>query len=155
MSLESLPGFIEWQRQDPSLRWPMHLFVNTRIETLYSVSRLFWPALLEREGGLFLADWFNEESFVHWRGQTDDMSLIESMLNRRWVHDLVDDTHHTPAEYLHQLGQIIAACWRARLREATGDDAYEVWVQFSAQDEECAIGFHRKVSRRRGTSTSI
>lgn len=146
LPLAAIPAFVEWKASDPAFDWPGFLFATSSIEGLFSASRLFWPALREHGGGVFLADWFDASLFDEWMAKLGgDVSRVEHVMNRRWVNQLVHDTGDMPAEHLHHLGRIIAECWRARLDKTCGAGHHEVLLTFSEEDEECSLTFHRRV----------
>ena len=87
------------------------------MELEYAFAALFWPELLEYQGGVFLAERFNVETFQHWLNALDgNLTEVEAMLNHVYVAELfmnavTDDV--VPVHVYERFAESLANCWQA------------------------------------------
>jgi hypothetical protein len=94
-------------------------FVNFKgsMELGYAFASLFWPELIEVQGGIFVAEQFGQDSFDHWfESLGGSLTRVEAMMNHLHVNDIflnapIDD--HLPSSVDRRFAESLAGCWRA------------------------------------------
>lgn len=94
-------------------------FVNFKgsMELGYAFASLFWPELIEFQGGIFVAEQFREDSFDQWMQSLDgSLTKVEAVMNHLHVNDLFLNTpsdDNLPSSVNMRFAASLAGCWRA------------------------------------------
>lgn len=88
---------------------------------------LFWPDFVEHDGGIFLAEAFNQEIYEQWKAELgNDIAAIERVMNHQHIDDLLPGAEIVGIDNLFSLGQVIQQMWENRLKSFYPDRTFQV-----------------------------
>jgi hypothetical protein len=94
-----------------------YLFGVGNIETAIVFTKLFWPDFVEYEGGIFLSEAFNNQTYEQYKIQLGDSGVgLEPVINHQYIDDILPGIQNISAENLSFLGQTLVQMWKARLK---------------------------------------
>ena len=138
LKAEQLLDFQQWKKvngDDFSL-WD-YLFGVSNVEIAIAFTKLFWPDLIECEGGIFLAAAFNPEIYAQWKAKFgNDITSIERAINHQHVDDILPGAEQVGMDNLYYLGDAIAQMWQSRLKSLYPERRFEVCCN---RDENAVI----------------
>lgn len=144
----SLPRLAEWAKADPQFTPLTWLHAEADIEMAVAFTALFWPELVEHDGGIFLRESFDPEVHAQWKEKLgEDAPAIERVMNHRHVADLLPGADHVGFANLQHLGHVLAATWRTRLADAFPERQFDVIYSEDPEDEEVIITFSQAAAR--------
>lgn len=118
LNTDQLIDFQQWKKAnggDFSL-WD-YLFGVANVEVAIVFTKLFWPDFVEHEGGIFLSEAFNIQTYDRWKAQLgNDITSIERVMNHQHIDDILPGSDKVGADNLYYLGQAIAQMWESRLK---------------------------------------
>lgn len=142
IEVSTLPGLAEWAKADPQVTPLTWLHGSADIQMAVAFTALFWPDLVEHDGGVFLQESFNPEFHAQWKAKLgDDVSAIERVMNHRHVGDLLPGADRVGFANLQHLGHVLAATWRTRLADAFPERQFEVSCNEDLENEEVTVTF--------------
>lgn len=142
IEVSTLPRLSAWAAMDPAITPLGWLHAESDIETAVAFTALFWPELVEHDGGIFLREFFDPEVYEDWKRKLgSDTAAIERVMNHRHIADLLPGADGVGFKNLQHLGEVLAATWRARLASAFPQRPFDVTCHADAGDEEVVIAF--------------
>jgi len=146
IDIRSLPHLAPWADADPQFTPLTWLYAEANVEMAVAFTALFWPDLVEHNGGVFLRAFFDPEVFAQWQEKLgDDIAAIERVMNHRHVGDLLPGAEHVGSGNLRHLGRVLAATWQARLAEMFPHRQLEVRCNEAPEDEDVVITFFQNL----------
>lgn len=133
---EQLTDFQQWKQAngDDFSLWD-YLFGVANAEIAIAFTKLFLPDIIEHEGGIFLAETFNQETYEQWKAKLgNDITAIEKVMNHLHIDDLLPGTEKVGIDNLYYLGNaiaiamrsIIAQMWTSRLKSLFPERKFQV-----------------------------
>ena len=147
LDASGLPILRSWQDGNPESTASMVLHTETTAELALYHTALFWPDLIEHEGGVFLRDGFRVETYRSWRDQGLDPAAIEQVGNRRHI------GHMFPGDWVGyrncvHLASVLRQTWSARLRSSFPHLTFSVDMLCDDENEEVVLTFWRNRAQR-------
>jgi hypothetical protein len=110
---EGLPDYLQWVKTNgPGFTPLKYLRCVANLELAVAFTHLFWPNFVEHDGGIFLADGFDEPNYQDWR-RTESRTNTEKVMNHRHMQDLLQG--EISAANLRHLAETLVAMWKCRL----------------------------------------
>jgi hypothetical protein len=143
--LEQLRDFRQWRAANgEDFGLLNYLYHVGNQELAIAFAALFWPDLVEHDGGVFLAAGFSAEVYAQWRVRLgDDPAAIERMMNHRHVGDLLPGADDVGGKNEWYLGQTIAQMWDCRLARRFPDRHFVVTCERDEDAVEVVVTFHQ------------
>ena len=141
-SLEAsgLPTLNAWRQANPESTASMVLHTETTLELAVYHTALFWPDLVEHEGGVFLRDGFGLRAHGAWCDQGLDTTAIERVMNHRHIEQMLPGDYVGYRNCLH-LGRVLRETWAARLRACFPTYSFSVDMRCDDDNEEVVVTF--------------
>ena len=128
LNTQQLRNFQRWKKannENFSL-WD-YLFRVSRVEVALAFTKLFLPDLIEHEGGIFLAEVFNNEIYEQWKAKlSNDITKIEQVMNHQHIDDILSGADKVGTDNLFYLGQAIKQMWESHLKSLYPNRRFEV-----------------------------
>jgi hypothetical protein len=119
-AIDGLAKFCQRERDGSPWKW---LNIVSDMSMAAAYGKLFWPDLIERDGGIFLRECFTEDSYREWRQQLGgDVKAIERVMNHVHVYDLFMNPkagEPSPGAVLY-FASILGKLWLLRAAEQFG-----------------------------------
>lgn len=128
LNTEQILDFQQWKKAngDEFSLWD-YLFGVSNIEIAIAFTKLFWPDIIEREGGIFLSEAFNPEIYEQWKAKFgNDITSIERVMNHQHIDDMLPGADKVGVDNLYYLGVAIAQMWQSRLKSVYPERRFEV-----------------------------
>jgi hypothetical protein len=133
---EELADFQAWKKANPNLTLGGYAYHNLGPDVAVAVASMFWPQLIEHEGGVFLAESFSKEAFDQWHAQLHgDMREIERMMNHVHLGDLIHAFTQLSTENQQFFANALFNCWRCRVRCAYPERLICVTIEGTGLDQ--------------------
>jgi len=141
LNLDTLFDFQEWRRiNGDSFSLIDYIFVKSNTEVAIAYTKLFWPDLIEHEGGYFLNDFFDESTYLQWRKELGgNIYKIERVMNHIHIEDLFQNLEKVDQSSMLFLGKKISEMWSARL--STLYPSVEFYVTCEQEDYATILSF--------------
>ncbi|GAB4181938.1 MAG: hypothetical protein Fur006_17350 [Coleofasciculaceae cyanobacterium] len=138
LNTDEMSNFQKWKKAngDDFSFWD-YLSGVANVEVALAFTTLFWPDFVKHDGGIFLAEVFNQEIYEQWKAELgDDIAAIERVMNHQHIDDLLPGAESVGIDNLFSLGQVIKQMWENRLKSCYPDRTFQV---FCNQDEYTVI----------------
>lgn len=128
LNSEQLIDFQQWkQANGDDFSLLDYLFGVANAEIAIAFTKLFLPDIIEHEGGIFLAQAFNKETYERWKAKLgNDIIAIEKVMNHLHIDDLLPGTEKVGIDNLFYLGNAISQMWTSRLKSLYPDRNFQV-----------------------------
>lgn len=123
-----MSDFQKWKKAngDDFSLWD-YLSGVANVEVALAFTTLFWPGFVEHDGGIFLAEAFNQELYEQWKAELgNDIAAIERVMNHQHIDDLLPGAETVGIDNLFFLGEVIQQMWENRLNSGYPDRTFQV-----------------------------
>lgn len=122
----------DWVSDLTPLGWLYH---TGSVGHAIAYADLFWPAFVEHDGCVLLAERLDQANFRDWMASTKgDRRAVEAVLNHTHITDLFGDGGTQPTrEQVMYLGRLLREMWAAKLARDFPDRRFVV----SFPEDEC------------------
>ncbi|MEA5509507.1 hypothetical protein VB715_07000 [Crocosphaera sp. UHCC 0190] len=116
--IDNLKNFQRWKAINGEDFSPWdYLFRASRAEVAIILATLFCPEFIEYDGGIFLAEAFDQAIYQQWKQQLgNDIKAIEKVMNHQHIDDLFSGSNRVGINNLCYLGQAIRQMWENHLK---------------------------------------
>ncbi len=147
LNTDEMSDFQQWKKVngDDFSIWD-YLSGVASIEMALAFTKLFWPDFVEHDGGIFLAEAFNQEIYEQWKAELgDDIAAIERVMNHQHINDLLSGAENVGIDNLFALGQVIKQMWENRLKSCY--PAQDFQVSCNQDEYTVVVTFCQTISR--------
>jgi hypothetical protein len=119
----AIAGLDEFCRTEPDGSPWKWLNIVSDMSVAAAFAKLFWPDLIERDGGIFLRECFTEDAYLEWKRQLrDDVRAIERVMNHVHVYDLFlnPKSQDPEPDAVLYFAVVLAKLWSLRAAEQFG-----------------------------------
>lgn len=128
LNTEQMSDFQQWKKanSDDFSLWN-YLSGAANVEIALAFTTLFWPDFVEHDGGIFLAEAFNQEIYEQWKAELgNDIAAIERVMNHQHIDDILPGAENVGIDNLVALGQVIEQMWDNRLKSCYPAQDFQV-----------------------------
>jgi hypothetical protein len=147
LNTDRMSEFQQWKKAngDDFSIWD-YLSGVANVEVALAFTTLFWPDFVEYDGGIFLAESFNQEIYEQWKAELgNDIAAIERVMNHQHIDDLLPGAENVGIDNLFALGKVIKQMWENRLKSCYPKRNYQA---FCNKDEyTVVVTFCKTISR--------
>jgi hypothetical protein len=120
---EAIPSLTEFCRLHPDGSVWNWLNVVSDVSVAAAFGKLFWPDFVVHDGGIFLREFFSEETYKEWKAQPGmNTFAVERVMNHVHVADLFLNSKLTPPDdsAISYLAAVLGKLWSLRALEDFG-----------------------------------
>lgn len=111
------------------------------VEVALAFTKLFFPDVVEYEGGIFLSEAFNQEIYEQWKAKLGtDIAAIERVINHQHVDDILPGADKVGIENLSYLGHKIKQMWEYHLNSLYPN---RIQVLCNQDEDTVVVTFHQ------------
>lgn len=147
LNTDEMSDFQQWKKVngDDFSIWDYLSGVAT-VEMAIAFTTLFWPDFVEHDGGIFLAEAFNQEIYEQWKAELgDDIAAIERVMNHQHIDDIIPGAENVGIDNLFALGQVIKQMWENRLKSCYPAQGFQVLC--NKDEYTVVVTFYKTISR--------
>jgi len=142
LNINKMPNFQQWKKSNNGdFSIFDYLGAVGNMELVIALTKLFYPDVVEHEGGIFLAETFQPEIYEQWKAQLENMNEIERVMNHLHLDDLFSDVEEVGIENLYYLGQTLQKMWELRLQSLYPQQEFKVLCNLDTEAETVVLTF--------------
>lgn len=134
-----LRDYCQWQQSNP--RFSLMAYAGQQLTPDLAIAAgLFWPEFVSHQGGVFLADTFDEATFQRWfEALGGDIRAVEQMMNHRHVCDLVPSSSELGKDNICFFGSVLANLWQRCLETQFPERRFHVGGEWDDPSQDLLL----------------